>query len=354
MNQLTPRQYRILQFIQTQESTSNAGIRAYFIQVSVPISRITLIRELDILVHTKSIQKYGAGRNVRYKLTEETPLLRVIDPEFYFKTESDQRTILKTFNFDIFTSFSAPIFTESEQQKLTALTLAYQKNQASMPPYLIQKETQRLTIELSWKSSQIEGNTYSLLDTEALVKENREAPGHTKEEALMILNHKYAIDYIMAHPENFTIMSLRKIEDIHGLLVQNLPGVHHGIRHHQVRIIGTNYYPLDTPYQVKEALESTVDLVNRQKNPFQKALSAILLISYIQPFIDGNKRAARLIGNALLHAHRACPLSYRSIDPVDYKKAVLLFYEQNSLAYFKTLFIAQYEFSVKNYFSDLK
>jgi Fic family protein len=74
------------------------------------------------------------------------------------------------------------------------------------------------------------------------------------------------------------------------------------------------------------------------------------MISYIQPFEDGNKRTARILGNALLLANNACPLSYRSVNEGDYKKAILLFYEQNNINLFKELFINQFKFSVDNYF----
>ncbi len=90
--------------------------------------------------------------------------------------------------------------------------------------------------------------------------------------------------------------------------------------------------------------------MNSVENEFEKTLISIVLISYIQPFADGNKRTARLIGNALLMGSNNCPLSYRSIDPMDYKKAMLLFYEQNNLSMFKELFINQYTFAVNNYF----
>lgn len=92
------------------------------------------------------------------------------------------------------------------------------------------------------------------------------------------------------------------------------------------------------------------DLINAKENGFEKSLLAILLISYIQPFEDGNKRTGRMIGNALLINHEACPLSYRSVDSTDYKKAILLFYEQNNISAFKQLFIEQNEFGVRNYF----
>ena len=96
---------------------------------------------------------------------------------------------------------------------------------------------------------------------------------------------------------------------------------------------------------------ATEDDVNQNlDDPFSKAIFMILMISYIQPFEDGNKRASRLLGNAILLANNACPLSYRSINEADYKKAVIIFYEQNSARLFKELFIEQFKFAVSNYF----
>ncbi|MEK7166883.1 MAG: Fic family protein, partial [Patescibacteria group bacterium] len=91
-------------------------------------------------------------------------------------------------------------------------------------------------------------------------------------------------------------------------------------------------------------------LANNLKDPFSKALILILLISYIQPFEDGNKRTSRLIGNAVFLANNICPLSYRSINEADYKKAIILFYEQNNVRFFKELFVNQFQFAVENYF----
>lgn len=73
------------------------------------------------------------------------------------------------------------------------------------------------------------------------------------------------------------------------------------------------------------------------------------MISYIQPFEDGNKRTSRLLGNALLLANGYCPLSYRSVDEVEYKKAIILFYERNSVLYFKGMFIDQFKQAVENF-----
>ena len=115
-------------------------------------------------------------------------------------------------------------------------------------------------------------------------------------------------------------------------------------------ITGTNYRPLDNEFQIREALEDSCALINGKENIFEKALLTLVLLSYIQPFADGNKRTARIAGNAILLAWGYCPLSFRTVDSVDYKKAMLLFYEQNNMAAFKRIFIEQYEFATRNYF----
>jgi Fic family protein len=144
-------------------------------------------------------------------------------------------------------------------------------------------------------------------------------------------------------------LTLKNIENIHSLLVDSLD-IPKGIRKRMVGITGTKYSPIDNEFQIKEALLSLIKVVNELRDPFSKAIVAILMISYIQPFEDGNKRTGRILGDAILLAFNVCPLSYRSIDEADYKKAMLLFYEQNSGAYFKDLFIEQFRFAVKNYF----
>lgn len=225
----------------------------------------------------------------------------------------------------------------------------YWSNIKKIPENLLKKEFECLIIELSWKSSLIEGNTYSLLETEFLIKEKKEAPGHKKEEMVMILNHKEALDYIRKNKEIFRALAVSKIEDIHCLLTNNL-GISRGLRKCAVGITGAKYKPLDNEFQIREALEKTCLSVNAEKNLFAKAVIAMILIAYIQPFEDGNKRTSRLIGNAILMAHDICPLSYRNVDEAEYKKAAVLFYEQNNIIYFKKLFIEQFEFAVKNYF----
>ena len=240
-------------------------------------------------------------------------------------------------------------FTSKELLLLNDLQNNFSKNIAQLSKFEYEKDMERLAIDLSWKSSQIEGNTYSLLETERLLKDKQTAAGKTKDEAIMLLNHKDAIDFVVANSDYFLSLSVAKIEDLHTILIKEL-GVDRNIRTRRVGITGTNYRPLDNEFQIREALQQTCNLINNRENVFEKALFALVLLSYLQAFSDGNKRVARITANALLMANKYCPISFRTVDAVDYKKAMLLFYEQNNISAFKQIFVNQFKFAVENYF----
>lgn len=349
MEKLTKRQAEIVEFIRKKGSVGNREIKQFIEKQFGAVSRITVVRESDALLKFGLIKKEGDGRAVKYSEALTSKALGYFDATVYFKKGPDERTVaFEQFNFEVFRNLQG-IFSKKEISELEKINSDYQKRIKKLPPAIIKKEIERLTTELSWKSSQIEGNTYTLIDTEILLKEHKEAKGHKKSEAIMILNHKAALDYIFSRPGDFKKISLRKVENIHTLLVKDL-GVSKGLRKNLVGITGTKYRPLDNQHQIREAMEKALRAINGLNDPFSKSLAAMLFIPYIQPFEDGNKRTSRLLGNALLAAHNVCPLSFRSIDEGDYKKAMILFYEQNSARFFKELFIKQFKFSVENYF----
>lgn len=165
----------------------------------------------------------------------------------------------------------------------------------------------------------------------------------------MLLNHKDALDFILSHQDFVKPLSIARIEDLHSILIKDLK-IGRNIRRRRMGISGTNYKPLDNEFQIREALQAMCDHINQKTNVFEKTLLVLVLISYIQPFEDGNKRTARIISNAVLLNEGFCPLSLRTIDSIDYKKAMLIFNEQNNINSFKRIFIDQFEFAVKTYF----
>lgn len=290
----------------------------------------------------------GQGRARAYQISALGRLFVKIDAAAYCAMEPDKRFGLANFNFELLPTFPVEIFSPTERAALDRATDEYRRRTTGLPPAIEKKELQRLIIELAWKSSKIEGNNYTLLDTEKLILEHKEAPGHDKKEARMILNHKDAFNFVREHVKVFRTLTRANLEQLHGILVKGL-SVGLGFRQKAVGVVGSKYRPLDNIYQIREAIEGLSAAVARADTPYGKAFTALLGISYIQPFEDGNKRTARLMANALLLAYRCAPLSYRSVEEKDYREATLVFYELNSLVALKKIFMEQYEFAAKNY-----
>lgn len=311
----------------------------------------TTKRTLSKLVKKKLIDKVGNRKGTKYKISKSYGILHSVNIGTYFLKEIDDRIIQEKFNFNLIENELEVIdlFTNIELEKLDTLQSEYQKNIAELSEEEYAKEIEKLAIDLSWKSSQIEGNTYTLLETERLLKEKKTASGKQKDEAVMLLNHKDAIDFNLDNPDYLKELSIKSIEDIHSILTKEL-GINRNLRNRRVGITGTNYRPLDNEFQIKEAFEKMCILINKKPNIFEKSLLALVLISYIQGFMDGNKRTARIVSNSILIANDYCPISFRTVDSIDYKKAMLIFYEQNNITAFKRIFIDQFEFAVKTYF----
>lgn len=319
--------------------------------LNLKISVVTLRRKLQDLVAEELISAIGELKSRKYEISSSYNIIRPIDVEQYFEKEIDDRLIQDKFNSELITNtlHKISIFTNSELDQLNKLQEKFTSNSSKLSKTEYKNELERLAIDLSWKSSQIEGNTYSLLETERLLKDQETAAGKTKDEATMLLNHKAALDFIIGYTDYVDPITVSGIEDIHSILVKDLD-IKRNIRSGRVGITGTNYKPLENEFQIKEALNSMCELINSKKNIFEKALLALVLISYIQPFSDGNKRTARIISNAILMNHHYCPISFRTIDSIEYKKAMLVFYEQTNINPFKNVFIGQFEFAVNTYF----
>jgi len=338
----------ILQFLHYHPLANRAEIMAGLMDAP---SESTMKRLLSAAVKEGNVETVGRGPATKYKLTPQAHVTMPLDLATYFDKDIDERVVQESFNFDLIREVlpKVEIFTKEELSLLSAAQKEFEKNIEGMTDLEYRKEMERLGVDLSWKSSQIEGNTYSLLETERLLKDKQTASGKTKEEAIMLLNHKDALDFVLDVPDYLKELSVHRIEDIHSILIKEL-GVDRNIRHRRVGITGTNYRPLDNEFQIREALEDTCILVNGKDNVFEKALLTLVLLSYIQAFVDGNKRTARITSNAILIANGYCPISFRTVDSIDYKKAMLMFYEQNNIAAFKKIFIEQFLFAVKTYF----
>lgn len=337
---ISDRSKKILRALAGGEAMSRAAI-----EEATKESRNNVIRELAKLLHTGLVQSSGEARAKVYSITDAARRLVIWDVEEYLSTDPDERHAR-------FTAIEPELFKYirgSIDSVYVVINNALAVRQERGDSTTTRKDLERFVIELSWKSSKIEGNTYSLLDTERLLREGVPAPGRTQDETTMILNHKKAFAYIWDNQDGFKNLSLHHIEEVHQLLVDGL-GVDFGLRDEPVGITGTVYVPPASKVEISAYMRDIIDIINATENPLEKALACLMLIPYLQPFADGNKRTSRLVANAVLIAHGYAPMSYRSVDEEEYKGALLLFYEQGAVANFRDLYLEQLKEGAMNYY----
>lgn len=342
------RQQKIIKIILKMGKLQSSAIHQEILNSGETISLVSIKRALSDMAKSGLLSTSRSGSYIVYEVSTIGRVFANIDSKEYIEVEPDKRYGLDKYNFNLFTNLPDEIFDKDELDMLDNATHEYHVRTKNLSSVIASKELQRLIIELSWKSSKIEGNTYSLLDTERLIVKHMEAAGHKKDEASMILNHKEAFLFIRSNEKEYKSLNIKNLEKLHSILIKDL-GVSNGLRKGLVGITGSKYRPLDNIHQIRESVEDLSGAISRAKTPYDKALIALVGISYIQPFEDGNKRTGRLMANALLLSHGCAPLSYRSIEENEYRDAMLVFYEINTVTSFKKIFKEQYMFATDNY-----
>jgi Fic family protein len=209
----------------------------------------------------------------------------------------------------------------------------------------------RLLIDLSWNSSRLEGNTYSLLDTKRLIEFGEEAQGRERLEAQMIVNHKDAIEFLVGAADEigfnrYTILNL------HGILAQNLlqdEGAAGRLRHIAVGIERSTFHPLEVPQLIDECFNRMLAKAAAIHDPFEQALFIMVQLPYLQPFDDVNKRVSRLAANIPFIRHNLSPLSFTDVPRSLYTDSLLSVYELNEVDLLKDVFIWAYGRSAEKY-----
>ena len=201
----------------------------------------------------------------------------------------------------------------------------------------------RLLIDLSYHSSRLEGNTYSLLDTERLLLEGASAAGKLSEETVMILNHKEAIRHLVEQSLRRDIDS-NEILTLHYLLADALVATEHAgsVRDHGVRVGGSTYIPYEDKPRLEKQLGVLADKAAAIQDPFEQSLFLLIHIAYLQAFADVNKRTSRLCANIPLLRHNLVPFSCNAIEKDDYATAIVAIYELNEPRPLAELYVASY------------
>ena len=209
----------------------------------------------------------------------------------------------------------------------------------------------RLLIDLSWASSQLEGNTYSRLDTERLIEYGQAAAGKDALETQMILNHKAAIEYLVRDTEHVGV-NPETIIALHAFLSDGLmpdPATCGRLRNRPVEIGGSVYLPIALPQRIEELFGVVIEMAAEILDPFEQAFFLMVHLPYLQPFEDVNKRVSRLAANIPFIRHNLSPLSFIDVAAKDYIEALLGVYELNRVELLRDIFVRAYERSCQQY-----
>ena len=224
---------------------------------------------------------------------------------------------------------------------------------APLPPAgsYVRRILERLLVDLSWASSRMEGNTYNILETERLIRFGEEASGKDRKEAVMILNHKEAIQYVVDHLADITISKL-DIFGIHALLADGLladPGMAGRLRRMPVGISYSSYRPLDDPFAIEEEFGVLVDKAVAITDPFEQSFFLLVHIPYLQAFDDIDKRTSRIASNIPLLKADLAPMSFLTMEDTAYIDGLKGIYELNNVSLLREIYIDCYLASAENY-----
>lgn len=349
------------------EFPNGVGIDKISANLGLDVTKRTLQRWLQQLAKNDLIEISGAARATIYKIAKDHSSFA--DEEI----KSKQKTLIPLSfagqrAFDLIT---API-----QQRAI---VGYQQNllkfyRPNIDSYLSVKEKQHLTkigeikieqlagtyaqqilnrllIDLSWNSSRLEGNTYSLLDTKRLIEFGEADNEKSAKDAQMILNHKDAIEFI-AQPADEIGYNRYTVLNIHAMLANNLlpdseaPG---RLRSMPVAIAGSVFTPLAVPQLIEEYFDLILEKVNQIKDPFEQSFFLMVHLPYLQPFDDVNKRVSRLAANIPLIKKNLSPLSFVDVPEDLYIQGIMAVYEYNDINLLKDVFIWSYKRSADKY-----
>ena len=341
--------------------------------LNTPLPRRTLQYRLKALVEDGRLLREGTGRWVRYRVTNLAP--RSVQVSTKFPSSGAQVTAwiqLSAAGQDIRKHVRQPLGTREPVGYDRSFLEEYRPNETF---YLSQaqrselreigeteiaqqpagtharKVLNRLLIDLSWNSSRLEGNTYSLLETERLIERGEHAQGREARETQMILNHKDAIELLVDNPRDIGF-NRQTILNLHAILADNLladPGAPGRLRYAAVGIQGSVFHPLELPQLIEESFDRLLEKARKIVDPFEQAFFVLVHLPYLQPFDDVNKRVSRLAANIPFIKANLSPLSFEEVPRDFYAEAILGVYELKRTDLLSDLFQWAYRRSASHY-----
>lgn len=351
----------IVSLLGAAHTTRRPGLGSRDLANELAASPATIKRHLDALIQRGLVVREGQARATRYRLSSPPAKVdsTVAPPTGY---------VLSAAGKVLLTALREPLGSREPIGYDCRFVDDYVPNVTSLLPAALATELEAegrmrgrqpagtyarhvlapLLIDLSWSSSRLEGNRYSLLATEALFQRGT-ASGDL--DAVMLLNHKAAIEFMIdAVPEYGLTVAV--VRNLHAILMQDLladPDSLGNIRRKVVNISDSTYVPSQNPLLLEEMLNQVLEKARLVKNPVEAAFFVWVNMAYLQPFEDGNKRTSRLAANMPLMLYNSAPLSFLDVEAEDYSYAMMGVYERSDMTLAIDLFAHVYRRSIRKY-----
>lgn len=247
---------------------------------------------------------------------------------------------------------SAAVFLSKQNQgimKIFNLSQLKKSEKILNSPYsklsdLKSSDIRELAVAWCYYSGKIEGNTYTYVETEALLKDGITSEKRY-EDAKMLKNLHNAfvgeLEYIHKEGHQETIDE-RTLLRLHSSLSTGLvSGEDSGqFRSRPVRISGTEYIPPRDIYEIRFKLSEVLYRQLEMENPLERAVYLHCNIARIQPFIDCNKRTARMVESIVMMNAGLIPVySSKDSDLLNYRKGLVSFYESENYNSYTDFFL---------------
>ena len=321
------------------------GRRAILNGLGRGVSETTVWRILRRLLDEGRIEVSGKGRATTYKIAGSAVVRLHLETPYFRRPPSHYQPRF----LDAYIPGKTWYFSEAERARLME---AGRPHFGPMPAGTYARQILgRLLVDLSWASSRMEGNTYDLLQTERLIQHGEEAEGKDREEALMILNHKAAIQFVV---DNLDEVTLRRndVLSVHALLSDGLmsdPSMCGRLRTMPVEISHSSYRPLDDAVTISEEFDIVLHKASQIADPFEQSFFLLVHIPYLQAFADVNKRTSRILSNLPLLKSDLAPMSFTTMETGEYIDGLIGVYELTNASLFREVYIEAYVASAENY-----
>ena len=208
------------------------------------------------------------------------------------------------------------ILTKEQIKELESIKIEYRKIIKSFTKNQIKDILDRFTVNFTYESNAIEGNSLTLKDVTLILGENVVPKNKDLREVYETRNTREAHELLF---KNKVKINIKDIINVHLILVKDT-GVQLGFKKLPNYLLMRNL-KTTPPEKVEEEINKLISWYEINKNkihPLRLATEFHARFESIHPFDDGNGRTGRILLNAILLEHNYPPLIIRKTARIAY------------------------------------